>query len=409
MAELARGFGNGFDNGDIDFLDFDADDFTEDALRRITQMVEDRQEGIRIPIEQEPLNIHECKLYMNITGVEGIPKQRHCFGLARGQYKCEVEVMKMKSTFNLYGESHSCGSGSGIPAQWDLAEYFGQTKIKISLKEKKLFKDVVVGTRILLLSDLLARQKEGTQQRKEQQAAEEDWTENSTDNKNTNKINNSIIHSNSTNKTKMRNGTAINNLRTAVPTPTWSISYLLPMSTSLRPARDKTGGRGAAGRNPNRTLTPAGWLASAAKSATSSLSSTPGVYNNNNSNNNNSNSCNDTAVNSQLQAHKKTVEVVVRIEFRLVQLQDCTLRCIDINNSEVHIINGNSKSTTSGEGRVDKVDKAVPSSKTAKSTGSASELHFLLASGFPATFVVDILRALSRKSALTRTLDLRVS
>ena len=88
MADLD----NPFDDA---FLDFDNDEFTEDALHQIDRLHQQLVNRLSPP---EPAahdlhNLKECCLFLNVLSVSGIPLRTGCFSGFSSKYYCEVEIM----------------------------------------------------------------------------------------------------------------------------------------------------------------------------------------------------------------------------------------------------------------------------------------------------------------------------
>ena len=120
-------------------------------------------------------NLKECKLFMSVTSVDGIPTDNSCLANCGSVFICEIEISKSKSTCVLNPQRSDkiaepvdttnyvpCRGKTRTPRCWNLAEYYGQTTITITLKAKKLFRKKVVGKRVIKLSELLGKQQEHT-------------------------------------------------------------------------------------------------------------------------------------------------------------------------------------------------------------------------------------------------------
>ncbi|KAJ1384238.1 hypothetical protein B484DRAFT_18530, partial [Ochromonadaceae sp. CCMP2298] len=181
-----------FDMNDLDldlaeFLEYDA---VEESYRRFASDV--ASASATVWRAEAPLLLRECKLFMCVRCVEGLPVSGGCglglgMGLGRGlgvrggRFSCEIEVLKTKHSTKLAPQAEAPpsthtkhtprGGDSGDRAWdcWDLAEYFGQTKVTLKIKKTTALKRVLVGTRTIALSDLVAlAQTQGQTQAQEQ-------------------------------------------------------------------------------------------------------------------------------------------------------------------------------------------------------------------------------------------------
>ena len=160
------------------FMDFDDDVLTEAVLSRITSLVDGLRNiggGDTVSNGPESHFLKECKLIVSILSLSGAPRKRELLGLSRRKYFCEVEVMKDRAAFPFSNSSaaptHSRSSliagscttgpiifakdGSKKPHMWNLAEYYGETKIKFTIRYKTRICEKIVGSKTIRLSELL--------------------------------------------------------------------------------------------------------------------------------------------------------------------------------------------------------------------------------------------------------------
>lgn len=349
-----------------DFLDFDDDDFTEDALRRITQMIdarnETRERESTVIVEQAILK--ECKLFMSVVSLEGIPPVADCLGLFKPSFWCEIEIMKIKGSFHMTPKYPSLQTTTSVepvyvyggdhskPSVWDLAEYFGETMIRIKIFKRKLVNSKLIGTRDVRLSELLQRQ----------------------------------------NEQKFLG-------QSANISESWSVSHSVLVTTTL-PAQRK--------RRSIAEATSSSWLETA-KNASTTLTSTTGNglvehrkpapmtgRPNNRSHHSGQRQSHSVyapvpTTSSNAEHERKGSVVTVNLSFRIVQLQQCLVTNVAAKCEQLgpHVSADNTICQLTGATHI-------------------SELH-LLAATAPATVVVDVMRGLSRKNALPQALALLTS
>jgi hypothetical protein len=395
-----------------EFLDFDDDNFTAEALARIPQH-DGLPVDVNVPMSahvQEMPSMRECKLFLGVSSVERIPFNIGCAANCSKTYLCDIEIVKTTASISLTAHHENMPAQSFQPSfrplasagqqttVWSLAEYFGDTKITIKLKECKLLRDVVVGTRTMKLSELFFKQRDHTTCELVPGA----WT-----------IKHEVImhtslkdHSVKPQRRRVNNSSANSWLVTA------------------KHARSSLSGAPSVGptsieKQKMRILNPEDLLAgnSSPGSAYEALPVSP----------------------AQTAPQKpKGVEVTVCLEFRLVQLQHCVQLGLTaalgsgvggvasvspgpgdgINRTPVDrravspgIFSPGLSLVLPSEATQDHASPASPGSNAHTATGAKeyvhiSELHYLTACA-PAATVVEVMRALSRKDALTYALELR--
>lgn len=339
-----------------DFLDFDDDDFTEAALQRITEMIASRNEARERESEvAEPLNVKDCKLFISVASLEGIPSTATCLGLIKPTFWCELEIVKVKSNFNLFlnypemdcstnpDPTYVVCTDSSKPAVWDLAEYFGETLVTFKIYRGKLRKSKVVGSRAIRLSELLQKQNE---QRSHTQTLSEpvSW---------------SIAHS-------VLVGTSLfTHKKKAIPATATSTSWLKTAKDASTTLTSTSAGGHVEHRKP-LTL-------SDITRGKSSVNYSP-------------------VSTSNGDCERKGATVRVNFSFRLVQLQHCLVANIAARCEQLCPYGG------------------VGGSPGCSPSGTihVSELHQLAASA-PPSIVVDVMRGLSRKHALPQALEVLTS
>eukprot|EP00598_Pedospumella_elongata_P011415 CAMPEP_0184993866 /NCGR_PEP_ID=MMETSP1098-20130426/47159_1 /TAXON_ID=89044 /ORGANISM="Spumella elongata, Strain CCAP 955/1" /LENGTH=987 /DNA_ID=CAMNT_0027519809 /DNA_START=13 /DNA_END=2976 /DNA_ORIENTATION=+ len=360
---------------DLQFLHFDDENLTEAELRRITQLIDSRQENTdtqSVARNDTPI-LRECKLFFHVKSVEDVPSKVSCMGMCTSKYQCEVEVVGNRKVYtlqtkpsdigdhyntltNVNSSPFDCDGKRGHPS-WDLAEYYGETKITIKLMKRKFLKSVVVGKKTMFLSELFEAQTRATK----------------------------------------RQSIAKNEI------PTWSVDYAIPLTTTLKAKR----------RYPQHATNS--WL-STAKNASSSLSS-PVAYNNLEEGKPMM-LVEEPAIPSRGQAYvpvsnqlaatteRTGAQVLIRIDFRLVQLRNCQHLCFTPLYPSLAAL-----CSTVPTSRAFNSIGATPVSGKIESTPAlirCSELH-LLAMCAPPGVVIDVMRGLSRREALAGALALRTT
>jgi ankyrin repeat protein len=268
-----------------------------------------------------------------------------------------------------------------------LAEYYGETRIQLRLKTRKMFRDVTVGTRTIRLSELLAKQQENNVQELKQGT----WC-----------MRHQIkVHTTIKNNKKVTRSPATPSLwlRTAKSAHN-SLAAASSTATGLNITAEKQKLSGNGPFEPSQT-----------RSGTHHYVSVPAESN----------------------TTRKGTDVTVHVEFRLVQLQSCLqTSLLTARDPTIEIASSGGNSPRRGRRAGADSPPVTPTSRTAPSsaqpatvsqqlasTGTAastastvkeyaqmSELQFLAVTA-PSGMVVEVMRALARQDALPAAMELR--
>jgi len=380
---------DGFDL-DMGFLDFEDDEFTEAALRRISNIVEAR--GTRNRTEVEAVNIRECKLFVGVQSVENIPLPTGCLGVFDRYYTCEVEVMKVKASHLLHPilptNSSTTTTTEYVPSEdkysspksWDLAEYFGQTKVTFTVKMRNIFKCVTVGYKSMMLSELLELQKHHFLN-VDEASSQSSWSVPLT----------------------IR---IVTSQQEVIPTANTRVITTSSLLKTAKSATTSFSANSSAGDDPlGEVMTPP------ASQSQKQVEYEKVPINSNN---------------ESIHHMQRKKDILVKVEFRLITLQNCLQLCVprstqDTGNrleaSHNQCMNSTSPGIQTPSGgdsnprsgsyiRHVNYPNEEESSRNIHTLEQESELHALVAHA-PSHVVVEVMRGLARKKALDRALSLR--